>query len=121
MLHVRLIFLIHGHATTSSKEGTGKEHRGVQFGVLCTLLTASLMVVSGFRIVVGDDECDKACWQTKQFDTEFISSFVQLLAHDAHLKQPAFYPGDNSVNVITCPFPEQSIQEEQVEQHEDHE
>jgi hypothetical protein len=46
---------------------------------------------------------------TKWFDTEFIASFTQLLAHDAHIDKPQFAHESNRVKVITCPFPQAQV------------
>jgi hypothetical protein len=51
---------------------------------------------------------------SKWFDTKFIASFTQLLAHDAHLDPPQFMEVPNCVKVITCPFPQAVVRESNV-------
>ena len=58
------------------------------------------------RIVVGDDNYFRACLGVKWFDTEFIATFVSLIAHDSHVEMPPFAYHPNRVLMITCPFPE---------------
>ena len=62
-----------------------------------------------FRISVGDEHYMASCWGTKWFDTEFIGSFVSLLAHDAHKQTPPYATGKNQVKVVTCPFPQGTV------------
>lgn len=57
------------------------------------------------RIVVGDNDYFLECQRTKWFDTEFICSFVTLLAHDAHVELPKYSKGTNQVMMIDCFYP----------------
>ena len=64
-----------------------------------------------FRISVGNDHYMASYRGTKWFDTEFIGSFVSLLAHDAHRQPLPYASGTNQVKVmvITCPFPQGQV------------
>ena len=65
-------------------------------------------------ISIGDEKYLTACRGTKWFDTEFILGFTSLLAHDAHLTPPPFENAANRVKMIQCPYPKQTIKDENV-------
>jgi hypothetical protein len=85
--------------------------------VYSTMTCATCFPDSGvFRISVGDEHYKIACLGTKWFDTEFIGSFVTLLAHDAHMAPPQFSQNLAPVQVITCNFPTAAVMEHQVKE-----
>ncbi len=88
--------------------------------VYSTMTCATCFPDSGvFRISVGDEHYKIACLGTKWFDTEFIGSFVTLLAHDAHMAPPQFLRNLAPVQVITCNWPTAPVMEHQVTQVND--
>ena len=92
-------------ASRRTKAKSSNKYLFVHSTLHCMTCSAS----GSLRIVVGDDNYFKACLGVKWFDTEFIATFVSLLAHDAHIVVPQFAKGPNRVLMITCHFPQAII------------
>lgn len=83
--------------------------------VYSTLRCGNCCEYGSTNIPIGDEKYIQACLGTKWFDTEFITGFAALLAHDAHTNAPAF-AGDNHgrVRMIHCPYPQAKVYRDNV-------
>ena len=69
-------------------------------------------------VPIGDDRYFKDCLRTKWFDTEFITGFCSLLAHDAHMEAPPFMTASNRAKMVYCPYPKAQVFEQNVKSYD---
>ena len=100
------------NATRKSKARSVTEYRFIYSRFHCT----SCCDYGSTIVPIGDDAYFKDCLRDKWFDTEFISGFCSLIAHDAHdvTLPPPFMTAKNRVKMVLCPYPKAEVRAENV-------
>ena len=99
-------------SVTALKKTTTKKKEGYNF--VYSRLECRECSPHSRLMSVGDEKYLEACTSTnKWYDTDFISTFCSLVAHDAHTL-PCNYPTTKKLEMIHIPYPDGIVREHNV-------
>jgi len=97
------------HTAAVDRNSTRKKEAAYQF-VFPRLRCEDCCPWGSSGIPIGDEQYFHDCSYTKRwYDTQFISAFCSMVAHDAHLTPPKL-KSEKFPQMVLCPFPHAAVE-----------